>query len=252
MDLSLILTWSGVPFFFLSLSFDLVYLVARHDSFHSSGYSVLGMMESYSFLLSILLRACFTSAGFTQSLISQGIYAIFGNFIFSFIVFLQLENNYNFFEIIPTGVKIICIISWLYSNIIFGLIAGDKFPYEIRVDNKTLSGYFYIDAVIIIISLSKFIHTVNRLKSVHDFSRFSMAPTILLLIGSSLWSGSLLFESLTSGPSSLLLNLGKAGISISSLIQCLSLLILKKRFKTQQYYQKYDSVLIPSVMNSFS
>jgi hypothetical protein len=49
-----------------------------------------------------------------------------------------------------------------------------------------------------------------------------------------LWAGSLIFDSFISGPSVLLLNLGKAGISITGVILTLVLIILKKRLNHQQ------------------
>jgi len=246
MDLSLILTWSGVPVFFLALIADSLHAkVYRHETFLSNPFYILGMIQSYCYLLSILIRLLFVYDHTDQMAISQGVYVLIASVYYSFIVFILIENHYDLFDTIPTGVKLITISSWLASTIIFILIATNTVSVNIEVEGIKTQEFFYIDFLIFGITLTMLVYFIKCKNDLMFESFYNKLSIALLFIASSLWTGSVILDVLKVGLMSLFKNMPKACVSFLNLT--LSFYIISKNL-AEHFKQTQRS---PNIRDSF-
>lgn len=249
MDISLILSWSGVPIFFFTLMADIVYSRGiRHEPFFSNPYYVLGMIQSYCYMLSILIRLLFVYDPTDQMVISQGVYVVTASIYYSFVVFILIENKYDLFDTIPVGVKLITIISWVASTIIFILVAADTISVNIEIEGIKTQEFFYIDFLILIITMAMLINFIKCKKDLIFGETFNKLSIILLFIASSLWTSSIIYDILDIGSASLLKNIPKACISFFNWI--LSFYIISKNIG-EHLKQSQNSQGFQNIRSSF-
>lgn len=223
MDLSLILMWIGIPFYFVFQVIDS--FLSKYDPLITISNSVLGMIESYCFMLSVLMRLFFIYDPTDQVIICQGIYALNANIYYAFVIFVLIENKYDFSDWISYGIKLITIVSWMASTILFILVSTHSASISIKINGEMMPECFYIDIIIVVVVISRFINFLNaniEFSSYRSYNKFFIAT---LFIASLLWTTSVALELYFDGSMSILKNLGKASISLYGLIQSSYLLV---------------------------
>lgn len=235
MDFSLILSWFGVSVFFLAFVAAFIYVRAnRYDHIFSNSYYVLGMIQSYCYIISILTKLLLVDNPLDQLVISQGVYAIITSLFFMIEVLTLIRTKYDFFTTISTGVKLVTILAWVASNIVFVLVTEGSVSVNLEIEGIKTQEFFFIDFFILIVTLTIFVDFIKCKKEFIFLDRMSNVIVAFLFIGSSFWTSSILYDILTIGPFSLLNNMSKACISFLNFV--LSLYIIS--INTVEYFRQ--------------
>lgn len=252
MEISLILMWTGIPFYFMFQVID--GFMTKYDPLITISNSVLGMIESYCFMLSVLMRLFFIYDPSEQVLICQGVYAMNANIYYAFVIFVLIENKYDFSDWISYGIKVITIMSWMACTIFFILVTTGSAAISLQIGSEEMPQYFYIDVVVTAVVVARFINFLNANiedNSYRSYNRFFIAT---LFIASALWMSSVVYEFFMEGPMSILMNLGKFSICLYGLIQSTYLLVKSAKCsrKPSQYAIKnsFDSRIFERLENS--
>jgi hypothetical protein len=219
------LNWIALPFWILSC-YPQAYLghIHRKDYICASS-TVFSFMQYFSFLLvTILQEFIFDFELKSYSDLVIGIHSTIFSAVF---ILYQLDRNYEFYQEISSFSQYLTVITWTGTIILFGLFASETIK-----QNQSLlfsiGANITIELSITLMILSKF-STQYWHMARNGFIYWSFFGSLLEITGSGLWVSSIILYSLDKNSLYVLDNIGKASMSIITIV--FNLIAVFKKFK---------------------
>lgn len=240
MDVYEILIWCGLAFWIICFYPYTIFFAFKKTIPFGNSYVILELIEFFIMLLGLFTRIFFSKESLDpitiQSLVFTS-HALLHSGIYSLAC---LEQDYDFYRNIPNCTKLVIILAWGYSVVLFIMFGASDIDLSFSIGDNIVHNEFYILIVAFFLDLFKYWALIINNISEDVVSEMNSLALMFQFIGSSLWTTSIIMQLSTEKNYSYWLNnIGIASVGMWGLLFT-TFLIMIKRKSHKVYYSTHN------------